>query len=50
MTVKLRLLLACVLGASALGACTPVVDRRGFLADESQKLTLQQVSTQKKLS
>jgi outer membrane protein assembly factor BamE (lipoprotein component of BamABCDE complex) len=37
MTVRLRLLLACVLSVSALSACTPVVDRRGFLADESQK-------------
>jgi outer membrane protein assembly factor BamE (lipoprotein component of BamABCDE complex) len=42
MTTKLRFALArvlgvCVLGATALSACTPVVDRRGFLADESQK-------------
>jgi outer membrane protein assembly factor BamE (lipoprotein component of BamABCDE complex) len=37
MTFRLRLALTCVLCASALSACTPVVDRRGFLADESQK-------------
>jgi outer membrane protein assembly factor BamE (lipoprotein component of BamABCDE complex) len=28
--------LVVLLGAAALSACTPVVDRRGFLADESQ--------------
>lgn len=37
MTLKSRILLACVMGATAVSACTPVVDRRGFLADESQK-------------
>jgi outer membrane protein assembly factor BamE (lipoprotein component of BamABCDE complex) len=37
MTKTLPIALVCVLGISALGACTPVIDRRGFLADEAQK-------------
>jgi outer membrane protein assembly factor BamE (lipoprotein component of BamABCDE complex) len=37
MSFKMRLAIAALIGASALSACTPVVDRRGFLADESQK-------------
>jgi outer membrane protein assembly factor BamE (lipoprotein component of BamABCDE complex) len=37
MSLRMRLTLAVVLGAGVLSACTPVVDRRGFLADESQK-------------
>jgi outer membrane protein assembly factor BamE (lipoprotein component of BamABCDE complex) len=37
MTKQWRIALVCVLSVGALGACTPVVDRRGFLADEAQK-------------
>lgn len=38
-----KLLVACValLGSSFIAACTPVVDRRGFLADESQAAPFQ---------
>jgi outer membrane protein assembly factor BamE (lipoprotein component of BamABCDE complex) len=36
MSAKTLFACAVLLGAGALSACTPVVDRRGFLADESQ--------------
>jgi outer membrane protein assembly factor BamE (lipoprotein component of BamABCDE complex) len=37
MISKLRIALVCLIGATAVSACTPVIDRRGFLADETQK-------------
>jgi outer membrane protein assembly factor BamE (lipoprotein component of BamABCDE complex) len=36
MSAKTLLALVALIGAGSLSACTPVVDRRGFLADESQ--------------
>ncbi len=36
MSAKTRFALTVLVGALVLTACTPVVDRRGFLADESQ--------------
>jgi outer membrane protein assembly factor BamE (lipoprotein component of BamABCDE complex) len=36
MSSRLLVAFAALIGTSAISACTPVVDRRGFLADESQ--------------
>jgi outer membrane protein assembly factor BamE (lipoprotein component of BamABCDE complex) len=36
MVAKSFVTLTLLVGVTALGACTPVVDRRGFLADEAQ--------------
>jgi outer membrane protein assembly factor BamE (lipoprotein component of BamABCDE complex) len=36
MSAKSLFAFVALVGAGTLGACTPVVDRRGFLADESQ--------------
>jgi outer membrane protein assembly factor BamE (lipoprotein component of BamABCDE complex) len=36
MSAKSFLVFAALIGANLVSACTPVVDRRGFLADESQ--------------
>jgi outer membrane protein assembly factor BamE (lipoprotein component of BamABCDE complex) len=36
MSAKTLFAFAALIGAGAVSACTPVVDRRGFLADESQ--------------
>jgi outer membrane protein assembly factor BamE (lipoprotein component of BamABCDE complex) len=37
MLAKFKLALVSLVAVSAVSACTPVIDRRGFLADESQK-------------
>jgi outer membrane protein assembly factor BamE (lipoprotein component of BamABCDE complex) len=37
MTKTVRIALLCLLGTASLSACTAVVDRRGFLADDAQK-------------
>lgn len=41
MSSKLFVAFAALIGTCVISACTPVVDRRGFLADESQQAPFQ---------